>query len=43
LFLTLREEHGLKEFENRMLRLIFGLRRDATIGGWRKEHSNDET
>jgi hypothetical protein len=33
--LTLREEHRLKVFENRVLR-IFGPRRDEVTGGWRK-------
>jgi PAS domain-containing protein len=33
--LTLREEHGLWEFENRALRRIFGPKRDEIIGGWR--------
>jgi hypothetical protein len=31
--LTLREEHRLREFENRMLRRIFGLKRDEVMGG----------
>jgi hypothetical protein len=29
--MTLREEHRLKVFENRMLRRIFGLKRDDVI------------
>jgi hypothetical protein len=33
---TLREEHRLRLFENRVLRRIFGLKRDEVIGGWRK-------
>jgi hypothetical protein len=33
--LTLREEHTLKVFENRVLRRVFGQQRDGTIGGWR--------
>jgi hypothetical protein len=37
--LTLREEHGLEVFENRMLRRIFELKRNEIIGGWRKLHS----
>jgi hypothetical protein len=37
--LTLREEHGLRVFENRMLR-IFGPKREED-GSWRKLH-NDE-
>jgi hypothetical protein len=31
--LTLREEHRLKVFENRVLRKIFGPKRDEIIGG----------
>jgi hypothetical protein len=34
LSLTLREEHRLRVFENRVLRRIFGLRRDEVSGGW---------
>jgi hypothetical protein len=34
--LTLREEHRLRVFENRVLRRIFGPRRGEIIGGWRK-------
>jgi hypothetical protein len=34
--LTLREEHGLRVFENRVLKRIFGPTRDEIIGGWRK-------
>jgi hypothetical protein len=38
--LTLREEHRLRVFENRVLRRIFGPKREAD-GSWRKLH-NDE-
>jgi hypothetical protein len=38
--LTLREEHRLRVFENRVLRRIFGPKREAD-GSWRKFH-NDE-
>jgi hypothetical protein len=31
-FLTLREEHRLGEFENRVLRRIFGPKRDEVTG-----------
>jgi hypothetical protein len=31
--LTLREEHRLRIFENRMLRRIFGLQRDEVMKG----------
>jgi hypothetical protein len=37
--LTLREEHRLKMFENRVLRRIFGPERDEMTGGLRKLHS----
>jgi hypothetical protein len=32
--LTLREEHRLRVFENRVLRRIFGPERDEATGGW---------
>jgi hypothetical protein len=31
-YLTLREEHRLREFENRVLRRIFGPKRDDVTG-----------
>jgi hypothetical protein len=34
--LMLREEHGLRVFENRMLRRIFGPKRYKVTGGWRQ-------
>jgi hypothetical protein len=37
--LTLREEQRLRVFENRVLRKIFGPKRDEVIGGWRKLHN----
>jgi hypothetical protein len=33
--LTLREEHKLRVFENRVLRTIFGPKRDEVLGDWR--------
>jgi hypothetical protein len=36
--LTLREEHRLRVFENRVLRRIFGPKGEVT-GGWRKMHN----
>jgi hypothetical protein len=39
--LTLREEHRLRVFENRVLRRIFGPKRDEVIGGWRKLHIDE--
>jgi hypothetical protein len=37
----LREEHRLRVFENRVLRGIFGLRRDEVTEEWRKMHSGE--
>jgi hypothetical protein len=37
--LTLREEHKLRVFENRLLRKIFGPRRDEVTGDWRELHN----
>jgi hypothetical protein len=39
--LTLREEHRLRVFENRMLRRIFGPKRDDVTGEWRKLHDKE--
>jgi hypothetical protein len=39
--LTLREEHKLRVLENRMLRRIFGPKRDEVTGGWRKLHNEE--
>jgi hypothetical protein len=39
--LTLREERRLRVFENRVLRRIFGPRRDEVMGGWRKLHNEE--
>jgi hypothetical protein len=42
--LTLREERRLRVFENRVLRRIFGPKRDEVTGEWRKllnEELND--
>jgi hypothetical protein len=38
---TLREEHRLRVFENRMLRRIFGPKRKEVIGEWRKLHNGE--
>jgi hypothetical protein len=38
---TLREEHRLRVFENRVLRGIFGPKRDEVTGEWRKLHSGE--
>jgi len=39
--LTLRKEHRLRVFENRVLRRIFGLKRDEVTGEWRKLHNEE--
>jgi hypothetical protein len=36
--LTLREKCRLRFFENRVLRRIFGLKRDEVTGEWRRLH-----
>jgi hypothetical protein len=40
-FLTVRGEHKLSVFENRVLRRIFGPKRDGVTGGWRKLHNKE--
>jgi hypothetical protein len=37
--LTLREEHGVRVFENKVLRRISGPNRDKVTGEWRKLHN----
>ena len=37
--LTLREEHTLRLFENKVLRKIFVVKRDEITGEWRKLHN----
>jgi hypothetical protein len=39
--LTLREEHRLRVFENRLLRRIFVPKRDEVMGEWRKLHNKE--
>jgi hypothetical protein len=39
--LTLREEHRLRVFENKVLRRIFGPKRDEVTGEWRKLHNEE--
>jgi len=36
--LTLREERRLRVFQNRVLRTVFGPKRDEVKGEWRKLH-----
>ena len=38
--LTLREERRLRVFENRVLRRVFGPKRDEVTGEWRKLHND---
>jgi PAS domain-containing protein len=39
--LTSRNEHRQRVFENRMLRRIFGPRREEVMGDWRKLHNEE--
>jgi hypothetical protein len=39
--LTLREKRRLRVFENRVLRSIFGPKRDEVTGGWIKLHDEE--
>jgi hypothetical protein len=39
--LTLREEQRLRVFENRVLRKIFGPKRDEATGEWRRLHNEE--
>jgi hypothetical protein len=38
---TIREEHRLRVFENRVLRRVFGPRREEWAGGWRIQHNEE--
>jgi hypothetical protein len=38
---SLREEHRLRVFENRVLRKIFGPKRDEVTGEWRRLHNEE--
>jgi hypothetical protein len=39
--LTLKEEHRLRVFENKVLRKFFGPKRDEVTGEWRKFHNEE--
>ena len=39
--LTSREERRLRVFENRVLRRVFGPKRDEVTGEWRKLHNEE--
>jgi hypothetical protein len=38
---SLREEHRLRVLENRVLRIIYGPKRDDVTGEWRKLHNEE--
>jgi hypothetical protein len=38
---TVRGEHRLRLFENRVLRRVFGPKRDEVTGEWRKSHNGE--
>jgi hypothetical protein len=38
---TLRQEERLRAFANRVLKRIFGHRREEVAGGWRKLHNEE--
>jgi hypothetical protein len=40
-FLALYEEHRIREFENRMLRRIFGPKKNEIVKGWKKLHNEE--
>ena len=39
--MTLREEHRLRMLENRVLRRIFGPRKNKVTGEWRRLHNEE--
>jgi hypothetical protein len=39
--LILREEYRLRLLENRVLRRIFGPKREEVMGGWRRLHNEE--
>jgi hypothetical protein len=39
--LTLRKERRLRVFENRVLRRVFGPKRDEVTGKWRRLHNEE--
>jgi hypothetical protein len=39
--LTIREANGLRVFENRVLREVFGAKRDGVTGDWRRLHNEE--
>jgi hypothetical protein len=41
LSLTLREQHRLRVFENRVPRRIFGSKKEEVARGWRRQHNEE--
>jgi hypothetical protein len=41
LVFDIKEEHTLRVFDNRVLRRIFGPKRDDVAGDWRKLHNEE--
>ena len=41
LSMSLREERRLRVFENRVIRRVFGPKRDEVTGEWRKLHNEE--
>jgi hypothetical protein len=39
--ITLREEHRLRLFESRVMRRIFGPKREEVAGSWRRLHNEE--
>jgi len=37
----MREEHRLRFFQNRVMRKVFGAKRDELTGEWRKLHNEE--
>jgi hypothetical protein len=40
-YVILRKEHRVRAFKNRVLRKMFGSRRDVFPGGWMRLHSEE--
>jgi hypothetical protein len=40
-YVTLREEHRFEGVQNRVLRRIFGPKREEVAGGWRRPHDEE--
>jgi hypothetical protein len=41
LSVTLRKKHRLRVFENRVVRRMFGPKREEVAGGWRRLHNEE--